>query len=121
MVYSLLETPAWGEERYQRMRREAEDEEPLDPGIFDRSTGDQEELIDILRSIMFDGRRISSVNVPNTGYMPNLPQGAVLEIPGVATARTAPGERPRLSRHAGRDSGTAAGVCDTDHRGGFAR
>jgi len=50
------------------MRREAEDEDPLDPGIFDRSTGDQEELIDILRSIMFDGRRISSVNVPNTGY-----------------------------------------------------
>lgn len=75
------------EERYRRMRREAEDEEPLDPDIFDRSTGDQEELIDILRSIMFDERRISSVNVPNTGYVPNLPQGAVLEIPGVATAR----------------------------------
>jgi alpha-galactosidase len=86
-AYSLPEILAWGEERYQRMRREAEDEEPLDPGIFDRSTGDQEELIDILRSIMFDGRCISSVNVPNTGYVPNLPQGAVLEIPGVATAR----------------------------------
>lgn len=75
------------EERYRRMRREAEDEEPLDPDIFDRSTGDQEEFIDILRSIMFDERRISSVNVPNTGYVPNLPLGAVLEIPGVATAR----------------------------------
>ena len=87
MVYSLPETPARGEERYQRMRRKAEDEDPLDPGIFDRSTGDQEELIDILRLIMCDGRRISSVNVPNTGYVPNLPQGAVLEIPGVATAR----------------------------------
>jgi alpha-galactosidase len=36
---------------------------------------------------MYDGRRISSVNVPNTGYVPNLPRGAVLEIPGVATAR----------------------------------
>jgi alpha-galactosidase len=64
VVYSLPETLAWGEERYQRMRREAEVEEPLDPGIFDRSAGDQEELIGILRSIMFDGRRISSVNVP---------------------------------------------------------
>lgn len=86
-AFSLPEILQWGEERYRRMRREAEEEEPLDPEIFDRSTGDQEELIDILRSIMFDGRRISSVNVPNTGYVPNLPQGAVLEIPGVATAR----------------------------------
>lgn len=86
-AFSLPEILEWGEERYRRMRREAEEEEPLDPEIFDRSTGDQEELIDILRSIMFDGRRISSVNVPNTGYVPNLPRGAVLEIPGVATAR----------------------------------
>jgi alpha-galactosidase len=86
-AFSLPEILEWGEERYQRMRREAEDEEPLDREIFDRSSGDQEELIDILRSIMFDGRRISSVNVPNSGYVPNLPEGAVLEIPGVATAR----------------------------------
>jgi alpha-galactosidase len=86
-AFSLPEILAWGEERYQRMRREAEGEQELDPAIFDRSSGDQEELIDILRSIMFDGRRISSVNVPNTGYVPNLPGGAVLEIPAVVTGR----------------------------------
>ena len=86
-AFSLPEILEWGEERYQRMRREAEDEEPLDREIFDRSSGDQEELIDILRSIMYDSRRISSVNVPNTGYVLNLPRGAVLEIPGVARAR----------------------------------
>lgn len=86
-AFSLPEILAWGEERYQRMRREAEGEDELDPAIFDRSSGDQEELIDILRSMMFDLRRISSVNVPNTGYVPNLPTGAVLEIPGVVTGR----------------------------------
>jgi alpha-galactosidase len=84
-AFSLPEILAWGEERYQRMRREAEGEQELDAAIFDRSSGDQEELIDILRSMMFDLRRISSVNVPNTGYVPNLPTGAVLEIPGVVT------------------------------------
>jgi alpha-galactosidase len=86
-AFSLPEILAWGEDRYQRMRREAEGEQELDPELFARSGGDQEELIDILRSIVFDLRRISSVNVPNTGYVPNLPHGAVLEIPGVATAR----------------------------------
>jgi alpha-galactosidase len=86
-AFSLPEILAWGEERYQRMRREAEGEQDLDPAIFDRSSGDQEELIDILRSMMFDLRRISSVNVPNTGYVPNLPAGAVLEVPGVVTGR----------------------------------
>jgi alpha-galactosidase len=86
-AFPLPEILEWGEERYQRMRREAEGEQALDAGTFERSSGDQEELIDILRSIMRDARRISSVNVPNTGYVPNLPAGAVLEIPGVATAR----------------------------------
>jgi alpha-galactosidase len=86
-AFSLPEILEWGEARYQTMRREAEGEDPLDPEVFDRSSGDQEELIDILRSIMFDARRISSVNVVNSGYVPNVSRGAVLEIPGVATAR----------------------------------
>lgn len=90
-AFSLPEILEWGEERYQRMRREATGEQPLDAETFGRSSGDQEELIDILRSITFDRRRVSSVNVPNTGYVPNLPTGAVVEIPGVATAR---GMRP---------------------------
>jgi alpha-galactosidase len=86
-AFSLADVLAWGEERYAEMRREAEGAQPLDPQVLDRSSGDQEELIDILRSIMFDTRRISSVNAPNTGFVPNLPTGAVLEVPAVATAR----------------------------------
>jgi alpha-galactosidase len=85
-AFSLPEILAWGEERYQTMRREA-DGGDLDAELFERSSGDQEELIDILRSIMTDGRRISSVNVPNRGHVPNLSARAVVELPGVATAR----------------------------------
>lgn len=85
-AYSLPEILAWGEARYQTMRREAEGGE-LDASVFERSSGDQEELIDILRSMMFDLRRVSSVNVVNDGHVPNLPSWAVVEIPGVATAR----------------------------------
>ena len=83
-AFSLPEILAWGEERYQRMRREAEGEQDSTPrsSTVRRAT---RRSIDILRSMMFDLRRISSVNVPNTGYVPNLPTGAVLKIPGVVT------------------------------------
>lgn len=86
-AFALPEILEWGEQRYQTMRREAEGAEPLDPAIFDRSSGDQEQLLDILRSIQDDRRELFSVNVPNRGEVPNMPLGAVLEIPGVATAR----------------------------------
>jgi alpha-galactosidase len=60
---------------------------PPDPAIFGRSLGEQEQLIPIIRSILTDSRYIVSVNVPNTGIVPNLPSEAVLEVPGAATAR----------------------------------
>lgn len=85
-AYPLAEILEWGEARYRTMREEAAGGE-LDPAVFARSYGDQEELVDILRSIATDGRRICSVNVVNAGHVPNLPSWAVVEIPGVATAR----------------------------------
>ena len=86
-AHPLHEILEWGEQRYQTMRREAEGSEPLDESIFDRSSGDQEQLIDIIRSIDGDTRQTFSVNVPNEGAVPAMPRGAVLEIPGIATAR----------------------------------
>lgn len=90
-AFPLREILDWGEDRYQTMRREALGETPLDEAIFDRSTGDQEQLIEILRAIGSDTRAMFSVNVTNCGEVPAMPRGAVLEIPGVATAR---GMRP---------------------------
>ncbi|HEX4812778.1 MAG TPA: hypothetical protein VFV66_08495 [Nonomuraea sp.] len=86
-AFSVPEILAWGEQRYQSMRAQAEGEASLDESIFERSTGEQEQLIAIIRSITFDSREMFSVNVPNRGTVPGLPDDAALEIPGVATAR----------------------------------
>jgi alpha-galactosidase len=59
---------------------------PLDEWVFERGEGEHEQLLDILRSIENDQRRIFSVNLPNQGAVPNLPADAVLELPAVATA-----------------------------------
>ncbi|MEO3890803.1 hypothetical protein [Nonomuraea sp. B5E05] len=86
-AFSVPEILEWGEQRYQSMRAQAEGTAPLDESVFERSTGEQEQLIAIIRSILGDRREMFSVNVPNRGAVPGLPDDAALEIPGVATAR----------------------------------
>ncbi|MFC8226378.1 hypothetical protein [Streptomyces sp. NPDC057287] len=86
-AFSVPEILQWGEGRYQGMRAQAEDTAPLDAASFENSTGEQEQLIAIIRSITFDRRQMFSVNVPNRGSVPGLPDEAALEIPAVATAR----------------------------------
>ena len=85
-AFSHAEIVAWGDERYAAMRRQALGEEPLDESIFQRSAGEHEQLLYILRSIQRDERRVFSVNMPNLGAIPNLPSDAVLEMPAAATA-----------------------------------
>jgi alpha-galactosidase len=58
----------------------------LDESIFNRAAGEHEQLLDILRCIRFDNRKIFAANLPNRGAVPNLPPEAILEIPAVATA-----------------------------------
>ena len=86
-AFSVPEILEWGENRYQSMRAQAEGRVPLDETVFDRSTGEQEQLIAIIRSVLHDAREMFSVNVINAGTVPGLPDDAALEVPGVATAR----------------------------------
>lgn len=86
-AFSVPEILAWGEDRYQAMRAQAEGEVALDETIFERSSGEQEQLIAIIRSLLLDRRDLFSVNVINGGAVPGLPTDAAVEIPGVATAR----------------------------------
>jgi alpha-galactosidase len=86
-AFSVPEILAWGEDRYQSMRRQATGEVPLDRTVFDRSTGEQEQLIAIIRSVLADRRDIFSCNVINHGVLPGIPDDAAVEVPGVATAR----------------------------------
>lgn len=85
-AFSVPEILQWGENRYQSMKAQALGEVPLDGTIFGRSTGEQEQLIAIIRSILHDRREMFSVNVLNHGSVPGLPDDAALEVPGVATA-----------------------------------
>ncbi|CAA9529938.1 MAG: GH4 [uncultured Thermomicrobiales bacterium] len=85
-AFSHAEIVAWGDDRYAAMRHQALGEDPLDESIFDRTAGEHEQLLHILRSIKRDERGVFSVNVPNRGAVPNLPSDAVLELPAAATA-----------------------------------
>lgn len=86
-AFSVPEILEWGEQRYRSMREQATGDTPLDQTAFDRSTGEQEQLIAIIRSILGDRRDIFSCNVINRGVVPGIPQDAAPEVPGVATGR----------------------------------
>jgi len=85
-VFSVEKTIAWGDRIYAEMRAQALGEKPLNEGIFERAEGEHEHLLDILRSIEYDKRRVFNANLPNRGAVPNLPEDAILELPAVATA-----------------------------------
>ncbi|MFN8193735.1 MAG: hypothetical protein U0R80_05545 [Nocardioidaceae bacterium] len=86
-AFSVPEILDWGENRYQAMMRQASGEDPLDESVFDRSSGEQEQLLAIIRSVLHDRREIFSCNVVNNGTVPGLPPDSAPEVPGVATAR----------------------------------
>ena len=86
-AFSVPEILQWGEARYQSMRAQATGEVPLDVTIFDRSSGEQEQLIAILRSVLNDTREMFSVNMLNRGLVAGIADDSALEIPGVATGR----------------------------------
>ena len=85
-AFSVEEIIARGDRRYDDMRSQAFGEMPLDETVFQRTVGEHEQLLEILRSIVFDQRKIFSVNLPNHGAIPNLPYDAVVEMPAAATA-----------------------------------
>jgi len=86
-AFSVPEILQWGEDRYEGMRSQASGETPLDDAAFDRSSGEQEQLISIIRSVLFDRRETFSCNVVNNGTVPGIPDDAAPEVPGIATAR----------------------------------
>jgi alpha-galactosidase len=85
-AYSLEAVIAEGDKIYQEMHEQAEGTLALNSRFFERSEGEHEQLVDILKSIYLDERKVFSVNLLNDGAVPNLPPQAVLELPAVATA-----------------------------------
>lgn len=85
-AYSLERTIARGDEIHDQMKAHALSPDPLPEGYFQRSSGEHEQVVDILQSIRQGRERTYSVNLPNRGQVPNLPHEAIVESAAVADA-----------------------------------
>lgn len=75
-----------GEKTYRDMLAQGDEGVKIDDTLFTRAQGEHEQLVEMIRSLLYDERKTFSVNIPNEGAVQGLPDDAVLEIPGVATA-----------------------------------
>jgi alpha-galactosidase/6-phospho-beta-glucosidase family protein len=63
------------------MRQQALNPDPLPVAFFEKSEGEQEQAIDIIRTIRANQKKQFFANLPNTGQVPNLPSDVVVETP----------------------------------------
>lgn len=85
-AFPIEEVIARGETTYRNMLNQGEGEGEVEADLFKRSEGEHEELVQMIRSLLLDERKDFSVNIPNEGCVDGLPNDAVLELPGIATA-----------------------------------
>jgi alpha-galactosidase len=75
---------ALGDTWYEEMLALARSPEPLPVERWDNLPGESEQLLQIMHSLFGDRREVFSVNVPNVGQAPYLPEGAVIECNAAA-------------------------------------
>ncbi len=85
-AFSFEGTIAWGDKIHDDTMHLARADGPLGADFFTQLHGEHEQLMDIIDSTERDARGIYYMNTPNRGAVPNLPDGAVLEIPCAASA-----------------------------------
>lgn len=83
-AYPIDARIALGDTWFDEMLAVANSNDPLPPAYFENVPGESEQLVDIMKSLLFDKRGVFSVNIPNQGAVPGLPADAVLEVPAVA-------------------------------------
>jgi alpha-galactosidase len=83
-AFSFEGTIAVGDRIYEEMAIEAHSPNPLPEDYFERLSGEHEQVMDIIDSIRHESRKVYSANLPNTGQVPNLPAGAIVEAPAIA-------------------------------------
>ncbi len=86
-AFPIDDVIARGEGIYKAMLDQGETEGEVEAELFQRADGEHEQLAEIIKSLLLDERKVFSVNIPNEGAVAGIPDDAVLEIPGVATAR----------------------------------
>jgi alpha-galactosidase len=87
-AFSFERTVATGDERYAISVQQAAGELPFDQSHFPKaSSSESEQLARMVAAIRADSRQTFYVNAPNEGACAQLPPGALLELPAVATGR----------------------------------
>lgn len=85
VVDAILNVIQRGDENWERRKRQARGEEPLEPSLFQRTLGEHEALVPIIASILEDSHKVFPMNVPNC-TVDGIPPGFVVEMPVTATA-----------------------------------
>jgi alpha-galactosidase len=78
-AYSFEGTIARGDEGFRKMSAVARGDAPLDERVFDHAPGEHEQLVTILDCLAGKRQGIFSVNLPNAGRVPGIPDDAILE------------------------------------------
>ena len=84
-AYSFENCIAYGDKTFDEMNEIAVSSDPLPSDWFDYLSGEHEQVIEIIESIRAGTGKSYYANLPNTGQVPNLPEGAILESPATAT------------------------------------
>lgn len=78
-AFSFEGTIANGDASFAQMAAVARGDAQLDPTIFDHAPGEHEQLVTILDYLSGKGHGVFSVNLPNAGRLPHVPNDAILE------------------------------------------
>lgn len=81
--FSFEGTIAAGDHIYAEMRDLALSDAPLNDEFFAHMGGEHEQVIEIIQAIRANHSKLFHANLPNTGQVPNLPEGAIIESPAV--------------------------------------
>ncbi len=83
-AFSFEETIASGDRSFTHMEALGLGTKPLPAEFLESLSGEHEQVLDIIEAIRQDRGEIYSANLPNSGQVPNLPAGAIIEAPAVA-------------------------------------
>lgn len=84
-VYSFERTIEEGDRIYDETVKYSHHEGDLPESVFEREEGEQEQLIGIVDSILYDRQKVFHINMPNEGSIPDLPDRSVIEYATIAS------------------------------------
>ena len=93
--YSFERCIEGGQSTFDEMKVLALSSDPLPGSFLEQTSGEHEQVCDIIESIRSNAGNEYNANLPNTGQIPNLPMDAIVECPAIADAS---GMQPRQTK-----------------------